>query len=160
MPGPATLAQFEKERAENKAREEREVSERLAQSQGSNHELPTPSRLTPSRLLRTSLSADSPTSLKKSLDLFRSSPPRHTPTRSQSALSAKSSPVLARTSSHDPSPKLFRRQTSRELRPEYKRASMSFAFSQSSSAPAANVGADVPAILAEVGINSSRVKAV
>lgn len=146
MPGPATLAQIERERAEHKAREERELSERLAQSQGSEaRNTPTPNRATPTRFLRTSLSADSPTSLKKSLDLFRPSPSPHSPSRS---ISAKSSPVLTRYSSHDPSPKLFRRQTSRELRPEYQRASMS--FSQSASAPAANVGADVPAILAEV----------
>ncbi|KAJ4984095.1 nuclear pore complex subunit Nup159, partial [Stagonosporopsis vannaccii] len=156
VPGPATLAQIEKERAEHKAREERELSERLAQSQGSEpRNSPTPSRLTPSRLFRTSLSADSPTSLKKSLDLFRPSPQHahthtHTPSRSHSA---RSSPVLARTSSHDPSPSLFRRQPSRELRPEYQRASMSFGFSQSASAPApapaVNAGADVPAVLTE-----------
>lgn len=141
MPGPATVAQIERE----KQARDLVDSEGHAQSPVADS---TPSRLTPSRLLRTSLSADSPTSLKKSLELFRPSPPRHSPSRS---LSARSSPVLTRTSSHDPSPKLFRRQTSRELRPEYQRASMSFAFSQSgASAPAANVGADVPAILAEV----------
>ncbi|KAJ4330823.1 hypothetical protein N0V87_009679 [Didymella glomerata] len=146
VPGPATLAQIEKERAEAKAREERELSERLARSQGSEaRNTPTPSRATPTRFnFRSSLSYDSPTSLKKSLELFRPSPSPASPSKS---VSAKSSPVLQRFSSHDPSPKLFRRQTSRELRPEYQRASMS--FSQSASAPAANVGADVPSILAE-----------
>ncbi|KAJ4359408.1 hypothetical protein N0V95_002154 [Ascochyta clinopodiicola] len=156
VPGPATVAQIERE---NKARDVHDSEGRAPSPVAGS--TPTPSRLTPSRLLRTSLSADSPTfastptptptptptSLKKSLDLFRPSPPRHSPSRS---LSARSSPVLARASSHDPSPKLFRTQTSRELRPEYQRATMSFAFNQSASAPAANVGADVPVILAEV----------
>lgn len=148
MPGPATLAQIEKERAEAKAREERELSERLARSQGSEaRNTPTPNRATPTRFnFRSSLSYDSPTSLKKSLDLFRPSPSPASPSKS---VSAKSSPVLPRfSSSHEPAPKLFRRQTSRELRPEYQRATMS--FSQSAAAPAANVGADVPSILAEV----------
>lgn len=151
MPGPATLAQIEKARAEAKAREERELGERLAlaQSQGSEpRSSPTPSRLTPSHLFRTSFSADSPTSLKK-LDQHQHQ--HHTPVR---AHSARSSPVLARASSHEPSPSLIRRQTSRDIRPEHHRASMSGGFSQSASAPpsapAVNAGADVPAVLTEV----------
>jgi hypothetical protein len=149
VPGAATQAQIEKERAEAKAREERELAERLAQSQGSERESPTPSRLTPIRFPKPSLSTDSPT--KKTFDPLRPSPaPQQTPSRSHSA---KSSPVFGRSSSHDPSPSLFRRQNSRDVRPEAQRGSMSFggfSQSQSASAPATNVGADIVSILAEV----------
>ena len=156
MPGAATQAQIDKERAEAKAREERELSERLAQSQGSERESPTPSRLTPIRFPKPTLSTDSPT--KKTFDPLRPSPvPQQTPSRSHSA---KSSPVFGRSSSHDPSPSLFRRQNSRDVRPEAQRGSMSFggfSQSQSASAPATNVGADIVSILAEV--TSARVHA-
>lgn len=148
MPGAASLAQIERERAEAKAREERELSERLAHSQRSDTPTPTSTRATPTRFLRSSLSTDSPTALKKSLDHVRPGPSPHSPSPSLS--SAKSSPVLLRYSSHDPSPNLFRRQTSRDLHPEHRRASMT--FTQSASAPAANLGADVPAILTEVPV--------
>lgn len=153
MPGAATQAQIDKERAEAKAREERELSERLAQSQGSERESPTPSRLTPIRFPKPTLSTDSPT--KNTFDPLRPSPvPQQTQTPSRSH-SAKSSPVFGRSSSHDPSPSLFRRQNSRDVRPEAQRGSMSFngfnpSQSQSASAPATNVGADVVSILAEV----------